>query len=146
MIRQTIPATLFVGGTKHNTVTGLSKTVSIRPTEHELDHKSRENDQNGYMWSYRSLGDLLWYTITQLQRFMGHTHHQRLYSTANVQLVPIFPTFSNERQSGTCSGIIYPFYAHITVCACTYMFMLEFQLVIPYHNRHTHCPRLYPSD
>ena len=49
MIRQTIPATLFVGGTKHNTVTGLSKTVSIRPTEHELDHKSRENDQNGYM-------------------------------------------------------------------------------------------------
>ena len=56
-----------------------------------------------------------------------------------------FPTFSNERQSGTCSGIIYPFYAHITVCACTYMFMLEFQLVIPYHNRHTHCPRLSPS-
>ena len=55
-----------------------------------------------------------------------------------------FPTFSNERQSGTCSGIIYPFYAHITVRACTYMFMLEFQLVIPYHNRHTHCPRLSP--
>ena len=24
------------------------------------------------------------------------------------------------------------------------MFMLEFQLVIPYHNRHTHCPRLSP--
>ena len=33
MIRQTIPATLFVDGTKHNTVPGLSKTVSIRPTE-----------------------------------------------------------------------------------------------------------------
>ena len=29
MIRRTIPATLFVGGTKYNTVTGLSKTVSI---------------------------------------------------------------------------------------------------------------------
>ena len=48
------------------------------------------------------------------------------------------------RQSGMCSGIIYPFYTHITVRACTYMFMLEFQLVIPYHNRHTHCPRLSP--
>ena len=24
------------------------------------------------------------------------------------------------------------------------MFMLQFQLVIPYHNRHTHCPRLSP--
>ena len=33
MIRRTIPATLFVDGTKHNTVPGLSKTVSIRPTE-----------------------------------------------------------------------------------------------------------------
>ena len=62
----------------------------------------------------------------------------------HIQLVPIFPTFSNERQSGTCISVIYPFYAHITVRACTYMFMLEFQLVIPYHNRHTHCPRLSP--
>ena len=24
------------------------------------------------------------------------------------------------------------------------MFPLEFQLVIPYYNRHTHCPRLSP--
>ena len=107
MIRQTIPATLFVGGTKHNTVTGLSKTVSIRPTEHELDHKSRENDQNGYMWSYRSLGGLLWYTITQLQRFMGHTHHQRLYSTANVQLVPIFSDFFQIIDSPGCVAVSY---------------------------------------
>ena len=33
MIRRTIPATLFVDGTKHNTVPGLSKTVSIVPIE-----------------------------------------------------------------------------------------------------------------
>ena len=33
MIRRTIPATLFVGGTKHNTVYGLYKTVSLVPTE-----------------------------------------------------------------------------------------------------------------
>ena len=49
MIRQTIPATLFVGGTKLNTVPGLSKTVSQRPTEHFFGNKIRENDQNGYM-------------------------------------------------------------------------------------------------
>ena len=49
MIRQTIPATLFVDGTTLNTVPGLSKTVSIGPTEHELDHKIRENDQTGYV-------------------------------------------------------------------------------------------------
>ena len=34
MIRQTIPATLFIDVTKLNTVPGLSKTVSIGPTEH----------------------------------------------------------------------------------------------------------------
>ena len=33
MIRRTIPTTLFVGGTKYNTVPGLSKTVSIGPIE-----------------------------------------------------------------------------------------------------------------
>ena len=33
MIRRTIPATFFVGGTKHNTVPGLYKTVSIVPIE-----------------------------------------------------------------------------------------------------------------
>ena len=33
MIRQTILATLFVDGTKYNTVPGLSKTVSIGPIE-----------------------------------------------------------------------------------------------------------------
>ena len=49
MIRRTIPATLFVDGTKCNTVTGLSKTVSIGPIEHELDHKIRENGQTGYV-------------------------------------------------------------------------------------------------
>ena len=50
MIRRTIPATLFVDGTKLNTVPGLSKTVSIGPIEHhELDHKIRENDQTGYV-------------------------------------------------------------------------------------------------
>ena len=49
MIRQTIPATLFVGETKHNTVPGLSKTVSIGPTEHKSGHKIRENDQTGYV-------------------------------------------------------------------------------------------------
>ena len=49
MIRRTIPATLFVGGTKPNTVPGLSKTVSQGPIEHELDHKIRENGQNGYI-------------------------------------------------------------------------------------------------
>ena len=31
MIRRTILATLFVGGTKYNTVPGLSKTVSLGP-------------------------------------------------------------------------------------------------------------------
>ena len=49
MIRQTIPVTLFVDGTKHNTVPGLSKTVGIVPTEHFFDHKIRENDQPGYV-------------------------------------------------------------------------------------------------
>ena len=49
MIRQTIPATLFVDGTKRNTVPGLSKTVSIGPTEHEFEPKIRENDQTGYV-------------------------------------------------------------------------------------------------
>ena len=49
LIRQTIPATLFVGGTKHNTVPGLSKTVSIGPIEHPHQHKIRENDQTGYV-------------------------------------------------------------------------------------------------
>ena len=57
----------------------------------------------------------------------------------------IYAIFDIQRQSRTCSGTVYPFYTHITVRACTYMFMLEFQLVIPYHNRHTHCPRLSPS-
>ena len=33
MIRQTIPAILFVDGTKHNTVPGLSKTVNLVPIE-----------------------------------------------------------------------------------------------------------------
>ena len=33
MIRRTIPTTLFVGGTKYNTVPGLSKTVGIGPIE-----------------------------------------------------------------------------------------------------------------
>ena len=49
MIRRTIPATLFVDGTKRNTVPGLSKTVSIGPIEHFFDHKIRENDQSGYV-------------------------------------------------------------------------------------------------
>ena len=49
MIRQTIPATLFVDGTKRNTVPGLSKTVSLGPTEHGFEPKIRENDQNGYV-------------------------------------------------------------------------------------------------
>ena len=49
MIRQTISATLFVDGTKRNTIPGLSKTVSIVPIEHSVRHKIRENDQNGYI-------------------------------------------------------------------------------------------------
>ena len=49
MIRQTISTIYFVDGTKLNTVPGLSKTVSIGPTEHEFDHKIRENDQTGYV-------------------------------------------------------------------------------------------------
>ena len=129
MIRRTIPATLFVDGTKRNTVPGLSKTVSQEANWTLHSRKIRENGQNGYMWSYRSLCGLIWYTTTQLQRLMGHKHHRHWHF---------------YRQSGICSGIIYPFYAHITVRACTYMFMLEFQLVIPYHHRHTHCPRLSP--
>ena len=36
MIRRTILTTLFVDGTKFNTVPGLSKTVSQRPTEGEV--------------------------------------------------------------------------------------------------------------
>ena len=87
MIRQTIPTTLFVDETKCNTVPGLSKTVSLGPTEQKFDHKIRENDQNGYIWSYRSLCDLLWYAITQLQRFLGHKHHQRLYSRPWLSLI-----------------------------------------------------------
>ena len=142
MIRRTIPTTLFVDGTKHNTVPGLSKTVSQETNWTLHSRKIRENGQNGYMWSYRSLCDLLWYTITQLQRFMGHKHHQRLYSRPWLSR---FLQVSDILQSGTCNSTVYPFYAHITVRACTYMFMLEFQLVIPYHNRHTHCPRLSPS-
>ena len=49
MIRRTIPATLFVDGTKRNTVPGLSKTVSLGPTEHGFEPKIRENDQTGYV-------------------------------------------------------------------------------------------------
>ena len=93
MIRRTIPATLFVDGTKRNTVPGLSKTVSQETNWTLHSRKIRENGQNGYMWSYRSLCDLLWYTITQLQRLIGQTPPQRLYSTVNVQLVPIFSDF-----------------------------------------------------
>ena len=121
MIRRTIFTTLFVSGTKYNTVPGLSKTVSIGPIEHELDHKIRENGQTGYVWSYPPLCDLLWWSP-----------HWSFWS--------IFDFL----QSGTCNSTVYPFYAHITVRACTYMFMLDLQLVIPYHNRHTHCPRLSP--
>ena len=93
MIRRTIPATLFVVGTKYNTVPGLSKTVSQETNWTPHSWKIRENGQNGHMWSYRSLYDLLWYTITQLQRLIGQPPPQRLYSTANVQLVPIFSDF-----------------------------------------------------
>ena len=49
MIRRTIPATLFVDGTKLNTVPGLSKTVSLGPIELGTGHKIRENDQTGYV-------------------------------------------------------------------------------------------------
>ena len=49
MIRRTILATLFVDKTKHNTVPGLSKTVSQIPTEQKFDHEIRENDQTGYV-------------------------------------------------------------------------------------------------
>ena len=93
MIRWTIPAALFGSGTKPNTVNGLSKTVSQDTNWTLHSRKIRENGQNGYMWSYRSLCGLLWYAITQIQRYMGHIHHQRLYSTANIQLVPIFSDF-----------------------------------------------------
>ena len=67
-----------------------------------------------------------------------------IFTSLTVAILASFRHWHFYRQSGMCSGIIYPFYAHITVRACTYMFMLEFQLVIPYHNRHTHCPRLSP--
>ena len=49
MIRRTILATLFVDGTKRNTVPGLSKTVCLGSNEHEMTHKIRENDQAGYV-------------------------------------------------------------------------------------------------
>ena len=68
-----------------------------------------------------------------------------IFTPLTVAILATFRHWHFYRQSGTCIGIIYPFYAHITVRACTYMFVLEFQLVIPYHNRHTHCPRLSPS-
>ena len=67
-----------------------------------------------------------------------------IFTSLTVAILASFRHWHFYRQSGMCSGIIYPFYTHITVRACTYMFMLEFQLVIPYHNRHTHCPRLSP--
>ena len=72
-----------------------------------------------------------------------HNDHIRLFRT-----VPrcIYAIFDIQRQSGTFIGNIYPFYINITIRACTYMFTLEFQLVVLYHNRHKHCPRLYPSD
>ena len=93
MIRRTIPATLFVDCITPNTVPGLSKTVSQEANWTLNSRKIRENDQNGYVWSYPPLCDLLWYTTTQLQRLIGQTPPQRLYSTANVQLVPIFSDF-----------------------------------------------------
>ena len=68
-----------------------------------------------------------------------------IFTSLTVAILASFRHWHFYRQSGMCSGIIYPFYTHITVRACTYMFMLELQLVIPYHNRHTHCPRLSPS-
>ena len=48
MIRQTIPATLFVGGTKPNTVPGLSKTVSIGPTELFSIHEPNFTFEQGF--------------------------------------------------------------------------------------------------
>ena len=81
-------------------------------------------------------------TLLELQSLTTyHNDHIRLSRT-----VPccIYAIFDIQRQSGTFIGTIYPFYIHITVRACTYTFILEFQLVILYHNRHTHCPGLSP--
>ena len=87
MIRQTIPATLFVDRTKHNTVPGLSKTVSIGPIE---------------LFSIIKFGKMI---ITVTCEATGHCvayygipqrNHNVTWATyiTNVQLIPIFPIFS----------------------------------------------------
>ena len=57
MIRQTIPATLFVDGTNFNTVPGLSKTVSSKTTAFK---------ENPGKWSKRlhvKLPVIVWLTM-----------------------------------------------------------------------------------
>ena len=139
MIRRTIPTTLFVGGTKYNTVPGLSKTVSQRPTDSGKWPKRLRMKLPAVVWLA-----MVYYNATIT--FHGpQTSPTAIFTSLTVAILASFRHWHFYRQSGTCIGIIYPFYVHITVRACTYMFMLEFQLVIPYHNRHTHCPRLSPS-
>ena len=145
MIRQTIPATLFVGGITPNIVIWLSKTVS------QEDQLNTQLTENPWKWSKRlrmKLPAVVWLAMVYYNAtitFNGpQTSPTTIFTSLTVAILASFRHLHFYRQSGMCSGIIYPFYTHITVRACTYMFMLEFQLVIPYHNRHTHCPRLSP--
>ena len=145
MIRITISATLFVGGTKYNTVTGLSKTVS---QESQLNILFTESTGK---WPKRlqvKLPVIVWLAMVYYNAtttFYGpQTSPTAIFTSLTVAILASFRHLHFYRQSGMCSGIIYPFYTHITVRACTYMFILELQLVIPYHNRHTHYPGLSP--
>ena len=86
---------------------------------------------------------MVYYNAT-ITFYVPYTSPTAIFTSLTVAILASSRHWHFYRQSGMCSGIIYPFYTHITVRACTYMFMLEFQLVIPYHNRHTHCTRLSP--
>ena len=52
--------------------------------------------------------------------------------------------FHFERQNGTCKGTLCAFDTSKTVGVGSHILPLEDWLVIPYHNRHMHCPRLSP--
>ena len=57
-----------------------------------------------------------------------HTSPTAIFTSLTVAIFASSRHWHFYRQSGMCSGTVYPFYTHITVRAGTYMFMLEFQL------------------
>ena len=83
-------------------------------------------------------------TLLELQTLLMY-HNDRMWLFRTVPFC-IYAIFDIQRQSGTFIGTLYPFYTHVTIFSCTYMYNRDLKLVILYHNQHTHCPRLFLSD